>query len=226
MRKYILLVILLCLVPFTAYAIGVLFSSGDAPAGTPPGTEISDDFSSDNITDIEKAITVAAGVAKGANDYNDNYGYHTTQLSSANHYVQADCQWSNALNKTGGVVWRCDGNSTSSTGYYTLMDNSGSDARVILYEFSGSSVGSNGICTFSDQNFVDTNVYTIKVSHNASNDVSFYVDFNDDGDFADANEAMVDCLADKDTYTGQYAGVVISRGTSDSTVDNLEADPL
>jgi len=223
MKELILSILFILCLSFQASAFNpMVVLSGSGSVSAP---EITDDFSSDNITNIKGDVVVTGGVAENGVAYASNLGYHSTQLSSANHYAQVDVYYTGG-GQDGGPLVRCNADGTDSTGYYLdLIDNVGGDpaddAHARLHNFDSGGVSGQHDFNWPGETFTATNVYPVKLSVDGSNVFRAYIDFG--SGWVEAEDTDTEA-----TFTGTYVGV--SPGTNGSIgsmyVDNLEASPL
>jgi hypothetical protein len=64
----------------------------------------------------------------------------------------------------------------------------------------------------------------VKVSSNGSGTLTIYCDWNDDGDYDDANESVGSIVDSSDVKTGTYVGLSWLNDGTENYIDDLEAD--
>ena len=209
----------------SSQAIIIAIGQPDAGGG---GATISDDFSSDtssNYGTIDRGITITGGVAEGGgSEWQESGVYHTTDLSSANHYVQAVVEWTSGTNDLCGLLINVTPGATpdsTATGYLVEPSNTG----FVLREFTSGDVPGSWADDFTNagsQTWTTGDRHLVKASSNGSGTITIYVDWNDDLDFLDTNETA-GTLSDA-TYSGTYIGLFWSNDGTENYIDDLEAD--
>lgn len=180
------------------------------------GPEISDTFSSDNLTDICGTVTVSDGNALGGSNYEGNTAYHTTGLSSDDHYIQAEVRYHNSTNTTAGVLFRY--NTTNGTGYTAMPHYSGTNMAVRVRPFASGSWEQDvlGNITFTNltTDLQDTTL-TLKIQIDGTTITAWL----------EGEQGASTLTA---TYeTGNYVGVIVKKTTAnDQWVEEIEADAL
>lgn len=226
MRKIaVILTILFCCIQAQA-RMNLTVGGGGVPAA-PAGPAISDDFSSDtsaNYTTIDRGITITGGAAQsGGTEWQEGGVYHETDLSSANHYVQAVIEWTTNDDYCGLLINVTPGATpdTTATGYVVRPLNTGFQ----LIEFSGGDVPGSWAADFTNAGSVTWTTgdrHLVKASSNGSGTITIYVDWNNDLDFADANETA-GTLSDA-TYSGTFIGLFWQNDGTENFIDDLAAD--
>lgn len=220
MRKIVSITICLLLLAMPAYAIVVGFSGPPAGGGGETYT-IDDDFSTDTSSDYTTitgdGVSVESGKAYhgSGSDWGDqDWSYHSTSLGSADQVIYADLTSDNT-NYT-GFVFRTDG----TTGYLVKLDQG--TLQAYLYSFDGSTT------TYIDQSgeFAETfnagDVHECKASISGTS-IKFYIDWNDDGDFADSGELEID-VTDSTYSAGNYCGLYFRNNGTRQPIDNFKAN--
>jgi len=227
MRKYILFIVFLLLIPIYLWATDGV-NTVEHPAkvnsvATPDkvsgvsglaagngGPEISDDFSSDTSADYDVeagGLTIAGGVASGSS-WANSVIRHETAITSANMYAQADCINNGATGDYSGVMIReADDDSDK---YKTWI----SAGNLKLYD------GNSDLVRTYDGSY-GNGPYTIKLSASGSSNVAVKV-YVDDVLRIDATDSQ------GSPPSALYAGFIITRGYGNGamTIDNFEASAL
>lgn len=197
------------------------FFAAPPPAG---GPTVNEDFTScSNMTSIQNSITCSSGTAGGGTNFAKNKAYSATTLSTANHYAEIDGDWNGDFTKIATPIIRCNGNGTSSTGYYISVNNSGANINITLYKFSGSTDTYVDETTINSQNLSSGTRYKMRFFVNSSNQFSFWIDVDDDGTYQ-ADEKKDAFTTDSTYTTGTYVGLFVYRDDSDSRADWLQGD--
>lgn len=216
MKKFPILFVIL-LFPVLVVARSTLMIGGGTPAAGGGGPLISDNFGSDttaNYTDIRASngmtITSGAAVGEGGVWGGGQYCYESAHsMGSANHYVQASLK--NSANGS-GIIIRCNGNGTSSTGYVVY----GTSTANTVY-FGKFSAPADVYPTLIDQwacTWAANAVVTVRVEVNAANLFTIKVGGVTAGTVTDTS------------YTGNYVGMYWYHNGATIPTDNLEASTL
>ncbi|MFH2060863.1 MAG: Ig-like domain-containing protein [Pseudomonadota bacterium] len=168
------------------------------------GLDIVDFFSEDssgNYINISGGISIAGGAAHGQ-IWKSTRSYHKTQLSSSDHWVEADVEYT-ISDHSSGLIARVD--SVNRTGYETYFAAN----RLYLQKFAGNSSTWVG---FYLGNYAP-GTYKIKMEI-VGNKIKVYVN----------NELKIEKI-DSTYSTGDYAGIIIKRGNSESdpVIDDFKA---
>ena len=212
MKRLALLILLIPCLVWGANVNGAFNAKLGPVAAAGESFQIDDDFSTDtsgDYTTILRGITVAGGVASGnAASYQDAAVLHETTMASSDHWVEAkvgvltvdDDEFSSPIIR--GIAGATP--TTDADGYYVRFTS----AKATLRYFTNADFGSP---TFVD-NYPDFGEsWTLGEYHKvkiAASGIAFglSVDFNDDGDFEDANESIGSL--DDATYAGTSVGFV------------------
>ena len=146
--------------------------------------------------------------------------YHNTAISGA-YYVQGLIGPTSASSTRMSMVANCNGNGTTSTGYYFVPDTS----SLTAYKFTGGVGGASalpGPLSYSgEKTWGSSSSHIVRVEVDGSA-MSVFIDWNNDGDFDDTDES-IGTKTDA-SYTGGYGGFRVY-GTS-SWIDNFEMGGL
>jgi hypothetical protein len=188
-----------------------------------PSVDFVDDFATDSSSDYVQLNAVDSVIydsenqrMKGSNISGLQGVYHDTEFSGE-YYVTADIKYTTTISTTGALVANCNGNGTESTGFTFQL---GPD-NVIVKKFTGG-IKSGSLSSVSQLNYSGGKVLTNNTAYQMRVDVegslmTVYVDFNDDGDFADADETVG--TVTNASYSGGYGGFYFYANVS--WVDNF-----
>ena len=200
-----------------AWTAGGTFSAG--AGGGESSYEIEDDYSTDTTANYSVALaengvqslSVGSGVLTGTASTTAHW-YHETALSSVNHYIQADCQYT-ANSNDAALIARCNGSNT----FYQIKR--GDATHYALYRVVS---GTPTWCATQSGTIAKDNTYTLKLSVSGTGStvtVTLDIDGVNVINYGDTNAARL--------TSGSYVGVRINNSSQGSTtVDNLIADPL
>lgn len=176
------------------------------------GCTISDDYSSDTsanyyaIRGSGRGVAVSGGALWPENVNYDGHQYHTTNINNNDHYVQADILLTDADDR-GGLVARCNGNTTSATGYaFAPATNS-----VQFYRFAGATQTYIGAFTVS---WTNGQTHTLRIRVTGSD---FYV-------WVDGVASSSNPITDTTYSSGTYVGTRFESNGTSGSVDNFKAD--
>lgn len=221
MKRYIAAIVLL-IWPLFCHGDGWFY--GSAAGGG--GPEISNDFANTDeddhyiITETDAAsATVASSSGKlhwTGTGYSSGLGYHSTALSSPNHYVKAKIMAGTGLNDFTQLSARHSGGDD----YYKVRFQGGGEGGIYLYRVvdgSSSYLGDYALGATANTE------YTVKLSVSgvgATVTVTVNIDGTDRITYNDTNAARL--------TSGSYVGFGFRRASDnrDVTIDDFEADAL
>jgi len=191
------------------------------------GASINDNFSTNTLANYSIIFQDVAGptydgtnfrLAGESNVYWSTTVYHETALSSADQHVVEKLVV--GTGSRSGLIFRCDGNGSASVGWDVYPDTN----ALYLETFVGGTTTYYATLSYpGGKTWADTNVsHKVKVSVSGTT-LSAYVDWNDDGDFADTDETITTTQTITATPTGNYVGAMLEQNGAAVWIDDLEA---
>lgn len=180
------------------------------------GTDTSANYTSHGAN----TLSIGSGIASQSGIYSAFGAYYNeTSIGSANQIVRAKVK----LVSSAGVSWVLL-RSNGTTGYAIgpLRTDTSTD-RITISSVNGQSTGFVGSIFFTgSKTWTAGSVYLIEASINGTT-ISIKIDWNNDGDFGDTNEADMGTVTDSTISSGNYAGISFYNNGSQSTVDDFKA---
>ena len=179
---------------------------------------ITDDFSSDTsanyIAITGKVLVVSGGTAYSSSTWSNADFYHQTSIGT-NQIVQAKISDDASSTMYSGIIARY----SLADGSYYRCRKSASANRVICSGLGGLAQITFDIFT---ETWADGESYLTRLVFNGTS-VTLYVDWNDDGDFADVGETE---STETCAGTGAYTGICFYTDASPTTItlDNFHAE--
>ncbi len=161
-----------------------------------------------------------AGVVKQSGTWTDEGGFYAnTSMGSANQTVQGKVSFSTTQGYN-GVLLRSNG----TTGYVVgPMPASADTDRLHILTTSAQDFTYADAIFFTGGKVWGTGVsHLIEVSINSST-ISAKIDWNDDGDFLDTNEADMSTVTNSAITTGNYAGIAFNNNGTQVSLDDFKA---
>lgn len=159
------------------------------------------------IRDSSAGVVVSAGKAVPETPGHDTWTYNTSSVGGADQYVQADLTLPNPATDNPGIIVRCNGDTTSATGYIFEVF----ETYIHILYFSGGTRTETSPASIANT-WAAGATHKLKV-HATGTTFTVYVDGSSIGSITDSSYS-----------TGNYAGIGWRlNGSASPQIDNFSA---